>query len=361
MLRLAWRTAVLAALAMLASAATAAALIPADGGGGSTRVGGPGPDLLKGGASADHLQGLGGDDRLYGRRGPDVLEGGPDADRLYGGRGNDALHGGRGGDAIFGEQGADRILAGPGNDLVYVGRGRDYVEGGPGDDILFAKSGRDVEGRHDRDGDRVRGGAGNDRIVTRDGERDEVSCGDGSDAVAADFKDSVEPSCEQVERRAALGPPAGPNRRAGQAVVWAVRQAGTCEQPLGSNRGPQVDQWERRAGFLGAPWCGIFIHEAYFRAGLDLDNGMASTDWIREAAEAEGGRLVQIPLSRARRGDLVLFDFVPGDGDPDSHVGLVRGAPLNGAVPTIEGNTSDCVRKHNRSAADVVMAVRIRS
>ena len=351
------RVAVLAAGALVVGSGAAGAVVPAAGGGGG---GTSGDDVLRGGRGPDVIAGLDGDDRIYGRRGSDRLHGDRGADRLYGGRGADRLRGGGGPDVIFGELGADHATGGAGNDRVYAGRGRDHVEGGDGDDVLFARAGKDVEGRGDRDGDRVQGGAGDDVAVTRDGERDHVSCGDGRDSVRADFKDRVDASCETVERRAALDPPRSPNRRAADAVAWAVRQAGTCEQPPGSNAGPKIDAWQRNVGMHGQPWCGIFIHQAYLEAGLDLDDGMASTDWIREAAEQDGGRLVQIPLSRARRGDLVLFDFVPGDGDPDSHVALVRSRVRDGRIATVEGNTSHCVRRLQRAAGDVVMAVRIR-
>jgi Ca2+-binding RTX toxin-like protein len=62
--------------------------------------GGPGNDLLTGGAGLD---------RLFGRRGDDVLRGGGNFDTLGGGRGDDVLAGGAGGDHLNGDAGADRL------------------------------------------------------------------------------------------------------------------------------------------------------------------------------------------------------------------------------------------------------------
>jgi hypothetical protein len=59
-----------------------------------------------------------------------------------------------------------------------------------------------VDGQNDELGDTVRGGAGDDRIAVRDGERDVVNCGPGNDRALLDFKDVIEDrSCENVRRR----------------------------------------------------------------------------------------------------------------------------------------------------------------
>ena len=68
---------------------------------------------------------------------------------------------------VFGERGDDRMFGGTGDDRFGAGRGRDEV---------FA-------------------GAGNDRANTRDGRRDRVRCGAGSDLVRSDALD-VRLGCE---------------------------------------------------------------------------------------------------------------------------------------------------------------------
>lgn len=101
-------------------------------------------DRLFGGAKADQLRGLGGDDVIFGRAGDDLLLGGDGADRLYGELGDDLLVGGA-------------------------------------------------------DADRLYGGQGRDRMRVRDGVRDEVQCGPGTDRVRADRLDVLH-DCEHVDR-----------------------------------------------------------------------------------------------------------------------------------------------------------------
>jgi Ca2+-binding RTX toxin-like protein len=108
---------------------------------GTTRV-----DRLDGGAGAQHLRGLGGDDLLDGGAGADWLEGGDGDDWLVGGADDDRLEGGGG---------ADRLDGGAGDDLLDGGEGADVLEGGAGDDLLAGGSGQDV----------LEGGAGADDFV----------------------------------------------------------------------------------------------------------------------------------------------------------------------------------------------------
>jgi Ca2+-binding RTX toxin-like protein len=97
-----------------------------------------------------------------------VVPGTPGADVLRGTRGADVMSGRAGADRIFGYRGPDRIFGGAGADRLVGGAGRDRVEGGPG----------------------------NDRILVRDGERDSVSCGRGTDIVERDRFDLVHRDCE---------------------------------------------------------------------------------------------------------------------------------------------------------------------
>ena len=102
---------------------------------------------------------------------------------------------------MSGGRGDDRQDGGAGNDTIFANQGRDTTEGGDGNDRLFALSRKDVDGPGDQAGDTVRGGAGDDRIAVRDGEKDVVNCGPGIDKALLDFKDVVEDnSCEVVSR-----------------------------------------------------------------------------------------------------------------------------------------------------------------
>lgn len=129
-------------------------------------------NLQRGTNDDEVLDGTDFGDRLQGRGGRDLLHGDGAADCLEGGTGADVLDGGDGDDRLNGASGNDRLLGGP---------GRDRLTGGPGRD-------------------RIAGGAGNDTILARDGARDLVECGPGSDSVTADRADRVR-GCERVSRR----------------------------------------------------------------------------------------------------------------------------------------------------------------
>lgn len=109
-----------------------------------------------------------------------VLTGTSRRDRLVGGRGRDLIRGLAGNDLIRGLAGADRLHGAGGNDRVFGGTGADRLTGGKGRDYLDA-------------------GPGTDYIDSRDGTRDRVRCGTGSDRVRADARDSLR-GCERVRR-----------------------------------------------------------------------------------------------------------------------------------------------------------------
>jgi Ca2+-binding RTX toxin-like protein len=179
-------------------------------------TGSPGNDRLRGTNQADTFQAFAGNDRVRAFGGNDSADLGPGNDRAWGGRGNDQLRGEQGADRLFGGPGDDHLegLAGP--DLLVGGRGNDTLQGdvplvgdkisrdrlwgGPGDDTLRGGDGNDrIHGGRGQDTIAAQGG--DDRIFARDGERDVIDCGPGSDRVRADMKDVVDTSCEQVHRR----------------------------------------------------------------------------------------------------------------------------------------------------------------
>jgi Ca2+-binding RTX toxin-like protein len=185
--------------------------------GDDTLLGHAGPDRLHGGRGNDTLEGdtpNAGDrvsrDRLFGGQGDDTLTGGDGRDRLHGGPGNDKAAGNGGRDLMSGGFGDDEQHGGPGDDRIFANAGRDTTFGGDGDDDLWALARRDVNGPNDTDGDILRGEGGNDRFHTRDGERDIVDCGEGTDVALLDFKDEIvgatdanrNGSCEVVLRHA---------------------------------------------------------------------------------------------------------------------------------------------------------------
>ncbi len=97
------------------------------------------------------------------------------------------IHGGPGNDKINGTDGDDQLYGDAGSDTIFGSGGDDLIDGGPGLDQLYG------------DGFYLDVG-GNDTIDSRDGERDEVSCGMGVDTVTADSLDNIYVECDQVDR-----------------------------------------------------------------------------------------------------------------------------------------------------------------
>jgi hypothetical protein len=226
--------------------------------------GGDGHDALEGGEGNDEVKGLGGSDEVRGGPGddivsgdshksasPDLVDGGPGNDRIVQdwndltgslvtltlAGGADDGRPGEGDDirnvesvlsfnpvGYVGTEAADRIevvqVSGPstisggaGDDFLKTSDGADHLDGGPGADIIDGGYNDDVivggPGPDSLAGDHPTGEcgiywcklpAGNDTIDARDGERDTVTCGFGTDSVSADPIDVVAGDCENVTR-----------------------------------------------------------------------------------------------------------------------------------------------------------------
>lgn len=130
------------------------------------------------------------------------------------------------------------------------------------------------------------------------------------------------------------------------ALDQAKKWVGVKEHPAGSNRGPQIDQWQKRTnGATGYPWCAAFLFCMFDDVGLNLKRvGLRLPsfvqDWVRWARER--GYVVERPL----KGDVVCFDW---DSDRvRDHIGIVdkvlalrwRNKKFVGYIRTIEGNTA---------------------
>jgi hypothetical protein len=142
---------------------------------------------------------------------------------VHGGAGNDTINGSPLGDKLYGDEGDDTVKGADGNDEVYGGDGQDQVSGGSENDLVDGGAGQDaIEG----DGSYFTGD-GSDRILSRDGERDTVTCGLGTDTVTADSVDVLEGDgqCESVDQSTTPGPP-GPGPGATLGVGLAAKGSG---------------------------------------------------------------------------------------------------------------------------------------
>jgi hypothetical protein len=132
-------------------------------------------------------------------------------------------------------------------------------------------------------------------------------------------------------------------------LSFAGSEIGTLEQPLGSNRGPRVDQYLRAVGIDPAsgsfPWCAAFVYfcfrETATRLGtpnpllktasvLDHWNraGQAGTRRISAAECADNPGLVQPGMI-----------FILSTGNGSGHTGLVESV-AGVQLTTLEGNTN---------------------
>jgi Ca2+-binding RTX toxin-like protein len=126
-----------------------------------------------------------GDDLLFSPEvGYGVMNGGDGADSLIAGTksawdpyyNSSELHGGSGSDHLAGRGRQDELFGGEGNDLLRGNGGADLVAGGDGKDVVGGGSGQDV----------IRGGPGNDELWARDGFKDVVRGGLGTNRARID-------------------------------------------------------------------------------------------------------------------------------------------------------------------------------
>ena len=166
-------------------------------------------ELCRGGSGSDRIVASNGNDTIYGGGGNDTLHALPGNDKAYGQGGNDIILGDElgkaGNDFIDGGAGNDRVFGMGGNDQVHGGSGNDVVHGGKGSDHMYGDAGNDVLDDAPRNGpsgtDWFYGGAGRDEIFSRDGTKDYVDCGSGSDVAKVDHRDVVAGNCESVIRQ----------------------------------------------------------------------------------------------------------------------------------------------------------------
>jgi Ca2+-binding RTX toxin-like protein len=151
-----------------------------------TKIGGPGPD---------HLRGTNGDDILIGKGGNDILNSLASDDDLLGGRGKDVVVGGTSCCEQSDFSGGNKnLLGGPGNDAVVGGLGTDNIVGKDGNDLVIDGPGLESST------DKLSAGGGNDvvGVVNDPAFKDIVACDGGFDRVFADKKDWVASDCERV-------------------------------------------------------------------------------------------------------------------------------------------------------------------
>ena len=149
----------------------------------------------------------------------------------------------------------------------------------------------------------------------------------------------------EIPARVAISAPELPSG----ALANAAQEIGVREEPLGSNRGPRVDQYLRAVGLDPSrgsfPWCAAFVYFCFNQASITLGvrNPVVRTagvvDHWNEAGSRGFHRLsadeCQTEPSLVQPGMIFIITTRGGQG----HTGLVE--EVRGmALTTIEGNTN---------------------
>jgi hypothetical protein len=136
----------------------------------------------------------------------------------------------------------------------------------------------------------------------------------------------------------------------GKVLEAARGEIGTMEDPLGSNRGPRVDQYLSCCGLNPAsghfPWCAGFVYFCYNEATKTLgrSNPVVKTGGVLAHWNKAGQQgIARVTANQAmnnpslvKPGHIFIMDFGKGAG----HTGLVEQV-TGGKLVTIEGNTND--------------------
>ena len=312
-----------------------------------------GDQVLHGGAGDDEVSGLAGSDQVYGDEGndivsgdthkapsPDVIDGGPGVDSIgqdwqdlggapltitLGGGADDGRPGegddvrnvenlkgfssGRfvgtdgpdsievvqstGASDLSGLGGDDSLNASDGNDRLDGGAGADSLDGGFGDDTIVGGPGPDSISGDTPQGECgiyfCRLPSGNDTIDARDGERDSVTCGVGTDSVTADAVDAVAPDCEQVNG-GGVGP--RPDERL-RAPDQTLRPRGGCVVP--KLRGLSAKKAKTKLTKAGCK------AKVIRRASRRVPRGRVIKQSARAGKRLKSGARVKLTVSRGRR------------------------------------------------------------
>lgn len=140
---------------------------------------------------------------------------------------------------------------------------------------------------------------------------------------------------------------------AARVLEVASGDVGTAEA-TGSNDGPRIREWQELAeahypaypkgSLVGAPWCAIWVHSVFHRAGVELDHGLSHpwTGTICDTARAQKLWLAKGAL--APPASIIVSCGI--------HTGIVVRDRGNGLLDTIEGNSGNAVRRVVRDKSE---------
>lgn len=117
-------------------------------------------------------------------------------------------------------------------------------------------------------------------------------------------------------------------------VAVARSQIGVLEDPIGSNRGKKVDEYNATCTDPGAPWCASFTRWCFWKTGQRDVPGAYSPDWYSKS------RLIKKEDVRVGDTALIYFNSLGRYGHTICCVEKVSKTLRSIEVTTIEGNTN---------------------
>ena len=143
------------------------------------------------------------------------------------------------------------------------------------------------------------------------------------------------------------GYPRGSGQVGAQMVALAQQEIGNTETS-GNNESPRIREY--RSATAGAentpgPWCAYFVSWLAKGAGAPIGASGNGTGYVPtlEAWGKQEGRYTPHGQGVPNPGDIVIINW-GGSGAAD-HTGIVERVDPDGTVHTIEGNSSDAVRR----------------
>jgi hypothetical protein len=134
---------------------------------------------------------------------------------------------------------------------------------------------------------------------------------------------------------------------AGQRALQAAQaEVGVAEQPPGSNDAPRIAQYRQATAGSGiGPWCAYFVSWAAQQAGAPLGEagqGFGAVGAVAGWAQRTGRWTPAGAGARPNPGDLIVWG--------SQHIGIVESVDPDGAIHTIEGNSSNAVTRRTHGA-----------
>lgn len=130
-----------------------------------------------------------------------------------------------------------------------------------------------------------------------------------------------------------------------KALDTAITQIGVMEKPVGSNSGPEVEQYLKSVGLgPGFAWCAAFTYWCVNQVAAG-DNPLPKSGGVQDMwtrASGKGLPTLKPPQARAEPKLIApgMLFFVAHDGGT-GHTGFIEGMLPGGLLSTVEGNTND--------------------